>query len=451
MAKRSLFSVLAVTTLLAGVSGYVVADIKDVAPGYFTEKAPVVGESAPEIPQGQFDTILPREIRQDLQPLKKSDLQPVWDELNNSTQGKWGAGAYVIDAVTGNVVFAQNEMKPVVPASTTKVFAAFVALDALDPQDTLETRIYLEGNTLHLVGEGDLLLGADEGDPQKVSGRAGLGDLARQAVAKVGTGPQRLVIHQKLHDGPLVDPRIEKDLLNWISPQGSVAINAGYGQGGNNQAPIQLVGDTLAEHFASLGAPVEVSYSDDPYQGDKPVAQVSSASILEITRLMLERSDNTLAEHLCRLAAQKQTGNSSPESASANLMRRISELPIPTEGFSVTACSGLTEANRISPQTTAEFFYYLWRLGTPQQKQILRMNPVSAYSGTLANRMTDSVAAGRVQAKSGLLDSAAALAGVAVTKSGRPLIFHVQTTEVPEGAAATRLDLDKFMEALVNR
>lgn len=451
MAKRSLTVGLAATTFLASISGYLIADIYDYVPGVFTTKPPIYAQQPAEISSPQFDTILPTETLNDLTPIKNSDLQPIWNELQASTGGKWGAGAYVIDAITGNIVFATNESKPMVPASTTKIFTAYLALTQLNPQTTLKTRLYQEGSTLHLVSEGDLLLGPDEGNPQQTIGRAGLKDLARTALGKSSQAPTDLVIHQKLHDGPALDPQIEQDLRIWISPQTAVAINAGNQGGTYTPEPATAVGNTLAQHFANLGTPVNVTYTDEPYTGETPAAEIESAPISEITRLMLERSDNTLAEHLCRLAAEATSGESTPTAATENLVTTIKKLPIPTDGFNVNACSGLSETNRIAPQTTAEFYYYLWKQGTPPQRQILRMNPISGYSGTLANRLYDDGVAGRIQAKSGLLDTAAALAGIAVTKSGRPLIFHVQTAEVPEGAALTRPDIDKFMEALVNR
>lgn len=456
MGKKTVVSFLTAATLIAGVSSYLVADTYDLVPGYLTFKEPEFGDALPEREKVQLDTILPARMRTDLPPLKNSDLLPVWKELEASTGGKWNAGAYVIDGTTGNVVFAANEKTPVVPASTTKLYTAYITLESLDPQARLATRLYQNTDTLHLVGEGDLLLSPEAGDSQQIIGHAGLEDLVAQAATKLKTSevkPTKLVLHTQLHQGPALDPAIKEEYRVWISPQSAFAFNAGSTPGGYDQDPTSAVGDKLVKLFAKHDLQLEVQYVAQPFdpQQQNPLAEVKSATIAQITRIMLERSDNTLAEHLCRLSAHAKTGSSTPQAAFNHLTQQVQKLPIPHDGFVIKSCSGLTEENRIAPQTTAEFLYYLWTSGNPATKQLFRMNPVSGYSGTLFHRLNTPVTAGRIQAKTGLMDSAAALSGVAITRTGRPLIFHVQTASVPEAAYTTRVDLDAFLEALVNR
>ncbi|MCS4484675.1 D-alanyl-D-alanine carboxypeptidase [Gleimia sp. 6138-11-ORH1] len=456
MVKKTVVSFLTAVALIGGISGYLVADTYDLVPGFLTFKEPEFGKPLPEREKVQAETILPAQMRTELPSLKNSDLLPIWKELEASTGGKWNAGAYVIDATTGNIVFAANEKTPVVPASTTKLYTAYATLKSLDPQSRLATRLYQEGDTLHLIGEGDLLLSPGKGNSQEIDGYAGLEDLVTQASEKLKTAsvkPTKLVLHTQLHEGPALDPTIREEYRVWISPQTAFAFKAGATFNGYDQNPTNAVGNSLADLFAKYDLPLEVSYQEQAFvvQDQPLVAEVHSATILQITRIMLERSDNTLAEHLCRLAAKAESGASTPQAAYTQLVETVKKLPIPHDGFEIKSCSGLTEENRIAPQTTAEFLYHLWAKGNSVEKQIFRMNPVSGFSGTLLSRLNTSVTAGRVQAKTGLMDSAAALSGVVVTRTGRPLIFHVQTAGVPEAAYATRVDLDAFIEALVNR
>lgn len=458
MSKKAWLLILTAGTLIAGISGYIVADVYDYLPGVLTQKPPEVGKPIPERAKVQLETLMPAQMRTDLPPLKNTDLLPLWEKLEAATGGSWNAGAYVIDATTGNVVFARNELTPVVPASTTKVYTAYLALTHLNSLETLKTRLYLEGDTLHLVGDGDLLLNPGKGEPKKIIGHAGIADLAQQAVTNLKETkhtavqtPTKLVVHQLIHEGPSLDPALNYEHLNWISPQTSVAFDAGNLGGTYDKAPAQKVGATLAEHFRNTGLHLNLTYEDTPYKPQTPpLAEVKSAPISQITRLMLERSDNTLAEHLCRLSAQAATGHSTPQASYDFLTQEIKKLPIPHEGFTIRACSGLTEENQIAPQTTAEFLYLVYQNGTPAQKQLLRMNPVSATTGTLTNRL-GAEAAGRVQAKTGLIDSASALSGILVTQSGRPLIFHVQSSGAAGAAYATRPHLDNFVTELVKR
>ena len=101
--------------------------------------------------------------------------------------------------------------------------------------------------------------------------------------------------------------------------------------------------------------------------------------------------------------------------------------------------SGLSLRNRVSARTLVEVV----RLSTRQNRSraLLDDLPVSGGSGTLSDRFQDgSAARGWVRAKTGTLSSASSLAGIAVTKDGRVLVFAFIINGVEPLAARPVLD-----------
>jgi D-alanyl-D-alanine carboxypeptidase/D-alanyl-D-alanine-endopeptidase (penicillin-binding protein 4) len=79
-------------------------------------------------------------------------------------------GILVVDAKTGQTVYAQNADKLLKPASTTKLFSTAAALSALGPDHRFETPVYQRGEVVNHRLRGDLILVA-QGDPT-LGGRA---------------------------------------------------------------------------------------------------------------------------------------------------------------------------------------------------------------------------------------------------------------------------------------
>jgi D-alanyl-D-alanine carboxypeptidase/D-alanyl-D-alanine-endopeptidase (penicillin-binding protein 4) len=67
-------------------------------------------------------------------------------------------GALVVDAKTGETVFARNPEALLVPASVTKLFSCAAALVALGPDSTVETAVYQRGPVADGTLRGDLIL-----------------------------------------------------------------------------------------------------------------------------------------------------------------------------------------------------------------------------------------------------------------------------------------------------
>ncbi|MCW5964047.1 MAG: D-alanyl-D-alanine carboxypeptidase/D-alanyl-D-alanine-endopeptidase [Bryobacterales bacterium] len=109
-----------------------------------------------------------------------SGKKPVYPELAARLDGLWRrelvpqrafAGAAVVDAASGELLFSRNGTMLFVPASNAKLYSTALALSRLGPDYRLETELRMEGEFLPASGQlkGDLVL-VGKGDPS-IGGR----------------------------------------------------------------------------------------------------------------------------------------------------------------------------------------------------------------------------------------------------------------------------------------
>ncbi|MDO5048606.1 MAG: D-alanyl-D-alanine carboxypeptidase/D-alanyl-D-alanine-endopeptidase [Actinomycetaceae bacterium] len=461
MSKRTSTAILGGLVVLAGVGGYVYADIQDVVPGFLTENAPIVGSPAPQRESVQLSDALPARMLADVPPIAPSDLDPVWKDISQAGKDqKFTPSAYVVDAVTGNVLLDGNGQRAVTPASVIKILTAVTAVNSLDPDGRLATSVFIdEGGTLHLVGEGDLLLGYDAGSAVKINGRAGLEDLAKATAEELSknyadTAVTSLVFHPKIFEGETREAALPAGMEHWVGRLSAFAVDRGELPGEGYQPyredPGAHVAEQLQKHLNDYGVNVQVEKSNDDFDqsGASLVAQVESATISEITRFMLANSDNTVAEQLCRMSSKASGAGSTWPEAAAHVRSVVADAGIYSEGLVVHDCSGLNENNKMAPRTSVEALRKIWKADDPALAQLMRDLPVGQFTGTLDKRFGDEADGVRVQAKTGSLDDVSSLAGYATTKGGRVLIFHVQSVNAEDGAFFTRPAMDEFALSL---
>ena len=87
--------------------------------------------------------------------------------------------------------------------------------------------------------------------------------------------------------------------------------------------------------------------------------------------------------------------------------------------------SGLSKANRTNTIQLVALVAAVLRTGGPMAEAFLAALPVAAESGSLKKRMVGTSAAGRVRAKTGWVNGASSLSGVATTLSGRTIVFSI--------------------------
>ena len=372
------------------------------------------------------------------------------------------AGAAVVDVVTGAVLFDHDATTPRTPASVAKLVTGAAVLLAYGPAHRFTTRV-VSGptpETVVLVGAGDATLTTRAPRPGQVPQRASLAALAdATAAALKGKGTQpgavTVLVDDSLFSGPAVSPDWRRSYVPFgvVSPVDALAVDAGRVRPGAQQRsadPARAAGRTFAGLLRRRGLQVEtqVRRSVAP-AGAEQLAAVESPTAAELVELMLQTSDNDLAEALSRLAAVADGRPGSFAGGTAAAMAALTELGVPTTGIELLDGSGLARGSRLPPITLARLLQAAADGSHPDLSALLEGLPVAAFSGTLQERFGGSSgAAGVVRAKTGTLTGVSSLAGT-VSVAGRPVVFAALADGVPVGATLpARAALDRFAAAL---
>jgi D-alanyl-D-alanine carboxypeptidase/D-alanyl-D-alanine-endopeptidase (penicillin-binding protein 4) len=354
----------------------------------------------------------------------------------------------VVDAATGQTLFAQDADKTTVPASTLKVLTAVAVLKARGPAYRLETRAVAgpgPGEVV-LVGAGDPTLGA--GDRRTFPDGARLDDLANQVKQALGgTAPTKVLVDSGLFPAPYSGPGWDADVTAPspnAAPIMSLMIDGGRTQPVNPHGPYPRVADpdlVAGEAFAgALGLPASAVARGSAPAGDaKPLGVVRSPSIERLVELMLVESDNVIAESLARQVALARGQPPSFAGAADATKAQLADLGLNAGSVTLKDGSGLSRDNRVSAGLLAAALTLASKPDQPDLRGIFPGLPVAGYSGTLQTRYrtarSGNTAAGLVRAKTGSLNGISSMAGIVVDADGRTLAFAFIADQVTSGDA----------------
>ena len=293
----------------------------------------------------------------------------------------------VVDAETGQEIYAKNPDTVLKPASNTKLFTSAVAMEALgeDHRFVSEVRV----------------------------------DAAPDADGTVA-GDLRLVVHHDFTWSPLflgppdlVLDKIAEDLydLGVRSVTGSAiahgeAVYDGYQFGTYNASAYRGIvatnfGSSLAGAGISVGGGVGSSPDFDEsgqvlYTWQSPPLSVANTPLNSI-------SHNEFADILLRHVGWELGGDSSYGGGGSALIDWLSSIPTATESLSVNDGSGLSHDNRFAARTIVDMLAFM--LGEPEGLAWVRTFSIAGVRGTLGGRMTGADTLGRVWGKTGTLDA----------------------------------------------
>lgn len=439
----------------------------------FTGPAPV---QVPETPAWQqAPTSL--STRQGLSPLTDSAPVPVPAAVTAQLEPLLkpdGGGTFtgmVQDALTGQVLFDRGGSENRIPASNMKLLTAVAALRVLGPDERFSTRV-VAGPTpsqVVLAGGGDVLLGTGKSAPEQVMGHAGLATLAEATVAALqengATGELTVLVDDSLFSGPSLNSAWASGDVEAgeVAPLYPLALNSARFDpavitGPRPQDSAITAGEAFAEQLKAAGAAVGltvaagVGRSSAPAGSDPTVlAEVQSATVGEQVDLMLQTSDNYLAEVLGRMAAAAQGQPASNDAATATVRAQLTELGIPTDAMRLADVSGLALDNQVSARQFSEVVRAITSGTDLRLRAALAGFPVAGLTGTLDTRYGDSSTAGGaglVRAKTGTLNSVIALSGYVVDADGRLLVFSFIGNGLTPGAGGNKEALDRAATAL---
>jgi D-alanyl-D-alanine carboxypeptidase/D-alanyl-D-alanine-endopeptidase (penicillin-binding protein 4) len=402
------------------------------------------------------------------------------------TDGGGSFTAVVQDAATGKVLYDREGAASRIPASNMKLLTAVAALRGIGPEERFSTRV-LAGpaaetpgatagaapaaatRSIVLVGGGDVLLGAGDSAESKVLGHAGLATLAKQTVESLRKGgfkgQLQVLVDDSLFTGPALNPAWSPDdvAAGEMAPLFPLALNSARFDPADTTAPrpqdsAMASGEAFAAGLKAAGAaagltvaPAVVRLDGKPAADAKVLAEVRSATVSQQVDLMLQTSDNYLAETLGRMTAVAGGQPGTNESARAAVLEQLSGLAIPTDGMFAADVSGLAPANQVSARQFSEVVRAITNGKDTRLRAALAGFPVAGLTGTLGDRYIDestAEGAGLVRAKTGTLNTVIALSGYVVDADGRLLVFSFIGNGLTPGAAGNKPALDTAATAL---
>lgn len=430
-------------------------------------------------------------VPQGIDPLSTAVPVPVPSEVAArldpvlKTDGGGTFTAVVQDAATGKVLYDRDGAANRIPASNMKLLTAVAALRGIGPEERFSTKVVAAPaaaatpgtatrpvaakTSVVLVGGGDVLLGAGESAEDKVLGHAGLTTLAKQAVESLRKdgfkGQVQVLVDDSLFTGPALNPAWSPDdvAAGETAPLFPLALNSARVDPADSTAPrpqdsAMAAGEAFAAALKTAGAaagltvaPAVVRLDGKPTPDAKVLAEVQSATVSQQVDLMLQTSDNYLAETLGRMTAVAAGQPATSDSAKAAVLNELAGLGIPTEGMVTADVSGLALGNQVSARQFAEVVRAITNGKDTRLRAALAGFPVAGLTGTLGDRYIDestAEGAGLVRAKTGTLNTVIALSGYVVDADGRLLVFSFIGNGLTPGADGNKPALDTAATAL---
>lgn len=455
----------ALVLVLAG-GGYLTADAYDVAPGFLT-LAPELDPAAPfPTAPGATELTTEADVLDDLDAAAPVPSAAVLAAqvagLTTDTRLGPTVGVVVADALTGEVLTENNPDQGRTPASTQKLVTAVAALTELGADTTFDTTVVQGGaaDRIVLVGGGDMMLAAGEGDPDAVNGRAGLADLAARTAEQLrlaGITSVTLRVDDTLFSGSLLAPGWDPAdvAAGYAAPVAALGVNIAkmsdeeYAQ--RYPDPAMNAAEVFVQRLADQGITVQGSparVQDDDTRGDT-LATVSSAPVSEVTGYFLDHSDNTITEVVSRMVAVAQGFPASYEGATQAVLQSVRALGVDITGATLADASGLAEGSSLSPAVLLSLLQLIVDPAHPALRSVGTGMPIGGLTGTLADRFTSGGGAGVVRAKTGSLKGVTSLAGLVVDADGRMLLYVVMADQTGEGGQwGPRQAIDGFVTGL---
>ncbi|MFC7637455.1 D-alanyl-D-alanine carboxypeptidase/D-alanyl-D-alanine-endopeptidase [Streptomyces thermogriseus] len=371
--------------------------------------------------------------------------------------------ASVVDAATGEQLYGQGADEALTPASTTKIATGAAALSVLGPDHRLTTRAVLEPGTgkageageagkVVLVGGGDPTLTARE----EARGQASLRELARRtaaALTKQGVTKATLSYDTSLYAGPELHPiGVNENIarVTALMTDEARTDDSTSGPAPRVADPAAHAAATFARLLSEAGIPTTEAGPARATTRAKTLASVSSPPLSDLVERMLTHSDNDIAEALARHTAVATGVRPDFAGGAAAIEARLRKLGLPLKGAAFHDGSGLNRADRLTARLLTALLLKAADPAHPELRPVLTGLPVAGFTGTLSSRYAGDAAgaAGLARAKTGTLTGVNTLAGTAVTREGRLLVFAFLAEDTP-GQEAAQSALDRAVAALI--
>lgn len=294
------------------------------------------------------------------------------------------------------------------------------------------------------------------------------------AQASVTTGPVNTIV--KIVNRVTTSPRGTKRDITVIRPlgenvlevSGSVPVSdvttsdKGYVGSYAITNPALLFVDLLRTQLAQRGVTVtgQTQTIDARTRGALPlqtsslveIANMKSPPLSIIAAQCMKPSQNLYAELLLRtlgrVVGKVDTKGITLDAGIEVVRTFLRDAGIGPREIVIADGSGLSRHNLITADATMKLLVYMssHRYASAFREAL----PVAGVDGTLRNRLKGTPAAGNMRAKTGTIDTVAALSGYVTSAAGERLAFSILLNHYPEASSERRVYLDAIAVALAS-
>jgi D-alanyl-D-alanine carboxypeptidase/D-alanyl-D-alanine-endopeptidase (penicillin-binding protein 4) len=419
------------------------------------------------------------------------------------------AGALVVSADTGQVVYERNADDAFVPASTMKLLVGSAALDTLGNAFSFVTTVSIDGTNLYLRGGGDPTLQESDLDEAARTARTlaatrfiseldaddthfhitrypdgwQVDDLPNDYAAPVSAlGFSDNAIHVEVRPAGIagapaaivVRPddaslRIENDAttgaarsedttaldIAWSQPNtirvtGSIPLDAHDPSvlDGAMLDPTGVVLDLFNQSLGHAGLIASATARAPAPPGARVLWQHRSAALSQLLGSMWQPSDNLIAETLL-----DELGSASDGDSRANGIARetawMQTFGVDPKTLTIADGSGMSAYDRVTPRALVAILAHDWN--GPGREVVLSALPQPGQAGTLEHVFVGTPLVGHLFAKTGTSNHTRTLAGYLRTAHGTfifALLVNDWMDPAPDAPARLRLFQQAFLTAL---
>lgn len=195
-------------------------------------------------------------------------------------------------------------------------------------------------------------------------------------------------------------------------------------------------------------APVVLGPAPVPTPADTIVFAVHiSPPLSEIVRVTNKVSQNLHAELLLRAVAHEKKGFGVTDAGIWAEQDFLKTVGVADGDVVFTDGSGLSRDDLVTPRAVVQLLR--WDAAQPWGADYISTFPIAGQDGTLETRLKDTVASGRIEAKTGALDHVRAISGFATTLHGERLIFSIFGNNNPQRGRDATVAADAIVVAMV--
>lgn len=349
------------------------------------------------------------------------------------------AAAIVIDLADGSTIASYNEDLPLIPASIMKcvTVASLIRTTGIDYR--YATRLFARGEIARGELHGDLII-AGSGDPSLNSTTAPASpDFIRECVSaaedrgiKHITG--RIIADESIFTGPPTPPSWMDADLPHAYGTGCHGINFRNNASGSRSVanPAAVLQSQLKEALKQAG--IEVDGEAVSAGGETLLLTHESATIDEIMRSCMMRSDNLYAEALLRTYAVENGEEGSTRKAAEMERKYWQRKHLPMRGIEIVDGSGLSRDNRLTARFLAEVLKDM-----SDNVDYVSFFPLAGQDGTLRNFLKDSPLDSYIALKTGSMKGIQCYAGYKLDDYYAPThVVVVMVNNMPQSRGAAR-------------